>query len=419
LSFASALVRHPGPALEDLHRRYGPVVRAGFGPMKTTFVFGRDANEYVLSTNTDAFRWREAMQPLAMVDGDTALVVSDGDDHKRRRRLVQPAFAMKRVDAHLGCVVAEIDRTLDGWTPGRRLDAHAELRAAVRRIVLRALFGERLAAQSDEIGDLLEPAMQHIQRPPFQRFDVDVPLTHYGRSMRKKRQVDALVHAEIDRRRAEGVDPERDNDILTALVANGGLSDVEMRDQVISLIAAGYDTTAAGAAWLVLELGRNPDVLERIRAEAGDGVPTVDALRAMPAVHGAVHEVLRLWPPGPVAGRYVQEAVDLGGYRIEPGHLLIYSAWVTHRLPELWPDPLRFDPDRWAPSAPEPQPFSFVPFGGGYRRCIGFALATLELQVLAVRLAQRVRYRLEARDPQPSGLATNVPRGGVPITTTS
>ena len=133
-----------------------------------------------------------------------------------------------------------------------------------------------------------------------------------------------------------------------------------------------------------------------VDAVLGDRAPTIDDLRALPLTLGAVQEVLRLWPPGPAAPRMSIAPSELHGMTIPAGRLVLYSAYVTGRLPELWPDPERFDPTRWAPGAPEPEPYSFVPFGGGYRRCIGFALATLELQVMAVRLAQQVEWRNRA-----------------------
>ena len=133
----------------------------------------------------------------------------------------------------------------------------------------------------------------------------------------------------------------------------------------------------------------------------GDRAPTIDDLRALPLTLGAVQEVLRMWPPGPAAPRMSIAPSELHGMEIPAGRLVLYSAYVTGRLPELWPDPERFDPARWAPGAPEPVPYSFVPFGGGYRRCIGFALATLELQVMAVRLVQQVEWRLRRADRAP------------------
>ena len=408
--------------MQEVHERHGPVVDLGYGSSRMVLVFGAEANEHVISKAADCFEWGEAMQGLVAVDGPTALVVSDGDDHKRRRRLVQPAFSIKRVDAHLGLVVAEVDRALEAWQPGVQLDAADSLREAIRRIVVRALFGEQLGAEADRFGELLEPGLRYVQRIPQQRFEHDLKVNPYARVQRSNRAADALVLEEVARRRAAGIDEDAHPDTLTALLAGVDgetLTDEELVDQVRSLMAAGFDTTSGGAAWLVVELGRNPGALAAIRAEVdavlGDRPPTIDDLRAMPLTLGAVQEVLRMWPPGPAAPRWSIAPSELHGMTIPAGRMVLYSAYVTGRLPELWPDPERFDPGRWAPGAPEPKPYSFVPFGGGYRKCLGFALATLELQVMAVRLAQRVEWRNRMTKVKPTGIATLTPKGGVPV----
>ena len=322
-------------------------------------------------------------------------------------------------------VVAEVDRALAAWQPGVTLDASASLRAAVRRIVVRALFGEHLGAEADRFGALLEPGLRYVQRMPQVRFEHDLRVNAYARVQRANRAADELVRTEIARRRSVGIDADAHPDTLTALLAGVDgetLTDAELLDQVRSLMAAGFDTTAGAASWLVHELGRNPEAFDAVRAEVdaalGDRSPTVDDLRALPLTLGAVQEVLRLWPPGPAAPRMSVAPSVLHGMTIPAGRLVLYSPYVTGRLPELWPDPERFDPGRWAPGAPDPAPYSFVPFGGGPRRCIGFALATLELQVMAVRLAQQVDWRLRRLDAKPTGIATLTPKGGVPIEVT-
>lgn len=412
--------------MQEVHRRHGPVVDLGAGSSRMILVFGPEANEHVLSKEADSFEWGEAMQALVAVDGPTALVVSDGDDHRRRRRLVQPAFSIKRVDAHLALVIAEVDRALRDWHPGPRFDAVPSLRTAVRRIVVRALFGEELGAEADRFGEHLEPGLRYVQRMPQVRFEHDLKVNSYARVQRSNRQADELVLTEVARRRTAGIDAEANLDTLSALLAGvegESLSDEELLDQVRSLMAAGFDTTSGAAAWLVLELGRNPEARAAVRAEAdevlGGRAPTLGDLRALPLALGAVQEVLRMWPPGPAAPRKSIAATELHGVEIPAGRMVLYSAYVTGRLPELWPDPERFDPARWAPGAPEPAPYSFVPFGGGGRRCIGFALATLELQVLAVRLVQQVEWRFRSTKVRPTGIATLTPRGGVPIEVTA
>ena len=173
-----------GPGLLDLRRRFGPVVEWASGPFRFVYLFGLEANEHVLASNAANFEWAPAFRLLEVVDGPTALVLSDGADHKRRRRLVQPAFSMKRIDAHLGVILEEVDRALDGWTPGRTLPCLRDLRSAVRRIVLRSLFGDLLGDRADEVGELLEPALRYVQRSPLARFDLDLRRNAYARARR-------------------------------------------------------------------------------------------------------------------------------------------------------------------------------------------------------------------------------------------
>jgi cytochrome P450 len=292
--------------------------------------------------------------------------------------------------------------------------------------VVRGLFGERLGDLADQIGDRLEPALRYLMRTPMARSDVDLRWNAYGRSRAATRRVDELILAEVRRRRAEGVDAVANPDTLSALLvaaeeAEGTdepLSDAELCDQIRSLIAAGYDTTSSAAAWVVHGLGTHPEALAALREQVqdtiGERAPTVDDLRAMPLVDGVVRECLRLWPPGLVGGRTAAEDLEVLGYHVPAGRTVLYSPYITHRLPEVWGDPEVFRPGRWADG--EPVPYSFVPFGGGRRRCIGFALATLELQVLTVRLAQRVRWRLDRPAATGAGVATFAPKGGVPVT---
>ncbi|HLM64927.1 MAG TPA: cytochrome P450 [Acidimicrobiales bacterium] len=429
LRYAPALLRRPYTVLPEMHRRYGPVCevggQTGSDRFRFVFLFGREANELVLSAQVDNFRWRDALAVLIPVDGDTALVVSDGDDHKRRRRLVQPAFSRKRVDSYLPIVAEEVDAAIDGWAPGAVVDAYGRLRARTRRIVVRALFGPRLEARADELGDELQVAIDYVNRPPALRFDHELPATAYRRAMRARRRADAIVFDEIAHRRSIPDAGDR-GDVLSALLAAqdeggaGGLTDEEVRDQVVSLIAAGYDTTSAAIGWSIHALYTHAEVLAKARAEVdrivGEDALTPEHLADLPYLGGVVSESLRLWPPGPMSARRAVDDFAYAGHRIPGGRFVVYSAYVTHRLAELWPDPERFDPGRWVPGSAthrEPEPYSFVPFGGGYRRCIGFGMATLEITTALARLVRRVDLEPLGEAPAPTGLATMSPRGGV------
>jgi cytochrome P450 len=184
----------------------------------------------------------------------------------------------------------------------------------------------------------------------------------------------------------------------------------------VSLIAAGYHTTSGALAWALRALLHEPGVWDKARAEVdevlGAGEPTADALLSMRYLDGVVHESLRLWPPGFVAGRKCHEDVEFEGHTIAAGSMVLYSPWVTQRRPDVWPDPQVFRPERWES---DPLPYSFVPFGGGYRRCIGFAFATLELKATLARLLQRVELDLLSDDDTPVGTSGLRPQSGVPV----
>jgi len=359
---------------------------------------------------------------LAPVDGETALVVSDGDVHKRRRRLVQPAFHTRRINGYVDLMVEEVDRALDAWTPGRELRAYDELRKSVRRIVVRALFGEDLRERADEIGDVLEPALQFVDQSLLnQQLKLDLPGTPWRKCKTARAKTDAIVDTEVARRRTTD-EPGAGDDILAMLLStvdedgSPGLTDAEIRDQVVSLIAAGYHTTSGALGWCVRALLHEPDVWDKARAEVdevvGDATLTIDALQSLRYLDGVVHESLRLWPPGFISGRKCHDDIAFAGHTIAAESMVMYSPWVTQRLPELWPDPEAFTPERWAT---DPLPYSFVPFGGGYRRCIGFAFATLELKATLARILQRTELKLLSSDDRPVGVAGLRPKSGVPV----
>jgi len=405
----------PG-GLDALHDRYGEVVDVGFGPFRYVFAFGAEANRAVLHDVADDLLWGPVLDVLVPVDGETALVVTDGPEHDRRRRVVQPAFHVRRIDGYLATIVEEVDRTIDGLAVGQVVDVYAAFRACVRRVVLRCLLGDALATQADDLGDDLEAAIDYVQRSPTQRLDHRL-FPPYRRAMAARARADERIHAEIDRRRRDG---DLGDDVLSWLleVPEDGapsLTPTEVRDQAVSLIAAGYDTTSAGVGWTLRAVHDHPDVRGGIRDEVGASAwSTTSDLTTLATLDGAVKESLRLWPPGIISGRRVARDVEILGYRIPAGRDLVYSQWVTHRLPALFADPEVFRPERWSapPGTGDPgvhDRYAFVPFGGGSRRCIGHALATLELLATVGRFVQRVDATPVGPFPAGHGVATWAP----------
>lgn len=425
--WARRMMRDVYGTLIALHEEFGDVAALGRGRLGAVSLFSPEAALILFAQGADTVSWHDAMAPLIPVDGETAIIVSDGDDHERRRRVVQPAFGRRKLDDTITMMSQEARRTFSTWTPGSEHETYVELRGCIRRIVIRALFGDDMGARADEFGDALEEPLRYINRPPWRRFDHEWPGTPYRRAMASRRAADAIVYSELDRRRALP-DLESRVDLLSVLLTaheDDALTDTEVRDQVVSLIAAGYDTTTAAAAWMVHFFATNPSAWVELQSEVRDVVgssePDASMLQNMPWLNGVVSETLRLGSPAYIAGRRVEAPFDVLGHTVPAGPLVFYVPYVTHRLESCWPNPLAFRPGRWVDGHVdhhEITPGSWIPFGGGSRRCLGLGFATTELKVLALELARAVSGSLVAmhHDVQPTGLASMMPEDGAPVT---
>jgi cytochrome P450 len=380
--------------LSGLYRRFGPVVRMG----PYTYLLGPEANQFVFA-NSELFEVERAFRSLVPVDGPTSLIVSDGEDHKRRRRLVQPALVHRQIANYVPVMRANAEAALDAWRPGQVVDAYQEFRRAIRRSTIHALFGERLARDADFFGAHLQLLINLIDRNPavvtlLRRTKAPA----WRNAMRARRAVDARVYQAIEEARQGGT--ADDDHVLASLVREkDGLSDLEVRDQVVTLIAAGYETTSGAMAWAIFNLLRHNGVWER--AQEDDDYLT-----------NVVNETLRLYPPAVVSARVAAQPFEFAGKKIKAGTFLLYSPYVTHRLAEVWPDPLRFDPDRWER---KPAPHEFLPFGGGPHRCIGAGLATTELTVMLKALLRRSKPELLPQRITPTSVAAMRPKHGLRI----
>ncbi|VBA57773.1 Putative cytochrome P450 139 [Mycobacterium attenuatum] len=414
----------PGEALLALYRHRGAVIDAGVGRHGLVYLLGPEANKFVFA-NADAFSWRETFQTLVPVDGPTALIVSDGDDHRRRRSVIAPGLRHRQVQEYVQTMVATVDTLIDGWRPGQRLDLYRELRSAVRRSTAESLFGRRLAAHSDFLGRQLQPLLDLTHRPPqVMRLQRQLNSPGWRRAMAARARIDELIDAEIADARAR---PKADDHMLTTLL-NGRsdegttLDNNEIRDSIVSLITAGYETTSGALAWAVYTLLTLPGAWETAAREVqdvlGGAAPTFPDIGALTYLNGVVHETLRLYSPGVISARKVMRDLVFDGRRIRSGRLLIFSAYVTHRLPEIWSAPREFRPQRWDPSTPDyrkPAPHEFIPFSGGLHRCIGAVMATTEMTVMLARLLARTRLHLPAQRIRAANVAALSPKPGLTV----
>ncbi len=426
LARTQAFARAPLPLLLELYARYGPVFTVRVLHQNVVFVLGPAANHHVLVSHAQNFSWREGhMGDLMPLLGDGLLTI-DGPFHRRSRQIMLPAFHRERVAASIDLMAEETGRALRGWHPGARLDLERWTRELALRIAMRALFGldpDRSRADLDAAGEF-QQALGFYGRD-FLLQVLRGPLTPWARMRRARRRLDELIFAEIARRRRTG---ERGADVLSLLLDatdedGSRLSDQHVRDEVMTLLFAGHDTTTSAVGFLFYELARHPGAAATLRAERdaaiGAGTPTAVQLMggALPELDMALQETLRLYPPAWVGPRRSIDAFELEGVRVPGGVPVNYSSWVSHHLPDVWEEPTAFRPHRFTPEATARMPKgAYVPFGGGSRTCIGMRFGQLEIKAIAAMilrdwdLALRPGWTLQTRQTPTIG-----PRGGLPV----
>jgi len=387
-----------------------------------------------------SYRWNHWANVLGFIVGPTSLIVSDGDDHQRRRAAVQPAFARRRLDNWIPMIVSETDRMIDlhmkpGLSNGGQVDVYPVGKDLILAITVKAFFGNGLHDRTAEIAEIFEELQGYLELPAPKQFPHRVPFTRRARVRAARSAFDRIVDEEIARRMASTAGrplgtSEATGDLLDVFVdSSSGLSGEEVRDQVNTLIGAGYNTTAATLAWTVQRVLATPGVWARLRSEANEvfgpldqtpivGSATIPELAYTSAV---VHESLRLHPAGVISPRQAVANIPIGDHVIRKGSMILWSPYLAGRDPGTWDHPLEFRPDRHLDPAPESiaaMEAAWIPFGRGPRRCIGFALAQMELNLILARLAQRLDLELvRSGIPSPYGMVVNRPSGGVPVQT--
>ncbi|MGI8756390.1 MAG: cytochrome P450 [Acidimicrobiales bacterium] len=424
------LLADPQPVLDELAARFGPVFGLGAGPARMAVVGDPAALRELFARPVGDYRWGHKFNVLGFVVGARSMIVSDGADHKRRRSSVQTAFSRRRLNGWIPMIVERTDLAVDRLTADldggtREVDLYPVARSLVLQIAIRSLFGERLAYRDTEIGALFQRPQDYLESPAIKQLPHPFPGTTRSRVRDDRRAIDSIIDSEIAHLRA---DPSDDPlDVLAALVADGDLDEGEIRDQVVTLLGAGYDTTSASLAWMFWRISLAPGLWSRLRDEAdrvlgppgGTSVPDERTLASLDLANRTMRETLRLHPAGVVSPREAAAELTVGAYRIPKGTLILWSAHLAGRDARTWPDPLRFDPDRFVDASGPARALAetaWVPFGRGARNCIGFALAQMELTLIIARLSQRLDVAALGRDlPRPVGMVVNRPTGGAPM----
>ncbi|HZO06124.1 MAG TPA: cytochrome P450 [Solirubrobacterales bacterium] len=414
----------PLPLLLGAYEDFGPIFSMRLLHTRVIFMLGPEANHFVTVAHPENFHWRESsFGDLIPLLGDGLLTIDDAF-HDRARAIMMPAFHREQVAIATAAMTAEAEVAIAGLQVGGVVDVYDWMRNLAMRIAMRALLG----LDPDEAGKGAAAA-EHFERAlGFYGIDFALRLLRGPgspwRKMNASREVlDEIVFGEIARRRAKP-DPER-RDILSLLVNVRGedgdsFSDREVRDQVMTLMFAGHDTSTSTVTFMLHELARHPDVLEKLCAEQdevlGGRPPTIDQLeREMPYLDMVLDEVLRLYPPAWIGPRRAVRDFEFGGYAVPRGAYANYCSWASHRIPSVFPDPEAFIPERFTRERKAALPRgAYVPFGGGQRVCIGKRFGQIEVKLVASMLLQQLRLdALPGRTMTIRQMPTLSPKGGL------
>jgi cytochrome P450 len=382
LARTARIDRDPLGLLLESYERYGPIFTLKIFHHNAVFMLGPEANHYMLVSNAKNFLWRTGhFRDLIPLMGDGLLTI-DGEFHRTHRRLMLPAFHREQIEAATAIMEREVESALAELEPGEVVDVYHWTRRVALRVALRALFGfdpDTARAGGMDAAAEFESALSFYA----QRFLAQMlrgPFTPFARMMRSRRRLDELIYGEIDRRRATG---ERGTDILSLLLDSQdeegqSLERRHVRDEVMTLLFAGHDTTTSTVSFMFYELSRNPELVDDDRV-------TIDMI---------LDETLRKYPPAYIGPRRAVESFEFNGFTVPARAHVEYCSWASHHLPDVFPEPDAFRPERFSEENKAQLPRgAYVPFGGGSRTCIGMRFGQAEVAVIARAILER--YRLE------------------------
>ena len=390
--------------LTNAARDYGDLPYFRLGPHPAYLVNHPDLVRDVFVTNQGNFTKSRALQRARILLGQ-GLLTSEGQFHLRQRRLVQPAFHHGRLAGYAAIMSAYAVRLRDRWKSGDTLDISGEMMRLTLAVVGKTLFSADVESEAPEIGEALTTVLKMFRMlmMPFSEYLEKLPLPSIRRFEKARDRLDQTIYGLIRERRQSGEDT---GELLSMLLlaqdeeADGGsMTDTQVRDEALTLFLAGHETTANALTWTWYLLSQNPACEARLHQEIDSvlegRVPDMADLPKLRYTEMILAEAMRLYPPAWAIGRMSKEPFELGGISMAAKTICILSPYVTQRDARWFPHPERFDPERWTPEAREARPkFSYFPFGGGARVCIGERFAWMEGVLLLATLAQKWKLRL-------------------------
>lgn len=410
LGYGLAMREDPLRCVTSLARELGPVAPIRIGPIEGLMVSDPEVIGEVLVRRQERYtRMTPVYETMAGFLG-RGILTTEGKQWRKHRRIVQPGFHRKRLASFADAIVDIAESDLRGWRG--ELDVSAQMMRLTLRVVSEVMLGTKTEADAGAIGEAIDVAQRFtesiivgaVELPSF------VPTRRRRLFERAVQTLDRVAYAIIDERRRSG---ERGDDVVSMLLDaryedGSELPREQIRDELITLLVAGHETTSNALSWTLMRLSQHPEVARRLRAEVdevlGERSPTFADLPRLRYTRWVLDEAMRLHPPAPTTGRLALEPHTLGGHPMAAGDLVLISFYALHRNPEVWDNPEGFDPQRWETLA-EPGALprhAFAPFGAGTRKCVGEAFAYLEATIILAMIAQRHELHLTGRPVVPA-----------------
>jgi cytochrome P450 len=400
------------------YAKYGAISKTSLLGRPTIFMIGSEAAEFVLSSHMDCFSWEAGWPDNFKILLGKSLFLQDGEEHRRNRRLMMPAFHGQALTGYVSTMAEITQRYLDKWTQQGEFTWFYEFKKFTFEVASQLLLGTDAGDEVERLSKLFATLSNGL----FAIAPFDLPFTTLGKATRARDQLLQHITKVVKERQQNPT-----HDVLSMLIQaededGGKFSLEELKAQAMLMLFAGHETTTSMLTWFCLELARHPQVLERARQEqmalAQTGELNLDQIGKMPYLDQIFQEIERLRPPVGGGFRGVVKPFEFNGYHVPEGWLVLYSIMITHKQSDIYPNPDQFDPDRFSPERQEhkQKPFSLIGFGGGARICVGIAFAKLEMKIIAANLLRNYQWEiLRSQNLEPFPIPTLRPKDGLRV----
>jgi cytochrome P450 len=419
-------LRTPFRVMDECYARFGDTFTLRLPGFRDGFIVVSDplAIKDLFALGSDESHAGKANVVLKPLLGEHSLLVLDGAEHLRQRKMIMPAFHGERMHAY-GRVMLELTHdSIDVWPVGVPFPIHGPMQAITLQVILRTVFGVQSGPRFAELAGVLKQVLDIASNPflllPIMQRDLG-PLSPWGRFQRAARRGTEILREEIRHARSQGTRGR--SDVLAMMVdardeSGAPLTEDEVHDELVTLLVAGHETTATGLAWTLRWLLRDKALLERLRAEIAPAAGDPARIAKLELLDACVKESLRLQPVVPMVVRELQSPQQIGHLEVDKGCVVAAAIYLTHRNPAIYPDPTSFRPERFLTF--KPAPWEWLPFGGGIRKCVGAAFAVYEMKMVLAALLQRVDARLVDQLVVPKRRSVTIaPSSGLPVVVTA